>query len=312
MTDAIDIIWAEAALLAQKATEAAAEACFPWIGKGDKIAADGAAVSAISELLNSSDFEFSIAIGEGELDEAPMLGVGDRLGKAGHYTFDVAVDPLEGTTLCSLGMPGAISAIAFGAKDTILSAPDSYMIKLMAGPKCPDELVDVDLPISEVIAGYAKAVRKNIDDVTICVLDKPRHEVLIDEIAALGAQILKIPDADIPAALWVCDPENSGVDLYFGTGGGPEGVISAAALRCLGGKMSARFQPQDANQLRRLSEVNTDLVDRKFALSDIVKGDAILSISSITGSRGMNPIKQIGSKFQIETICISSRKFAGA
>jgi fructose-1,6-bisphosphatase II / sedoheptulose-1,7-bisphosphatase len=312
MTDAIDHIWSEATQLAQKATEAAAKACFPWIGKGDKIAADGAAVSAISELLNASNFEFSVAIGEGELDEAPMLSVGDRLGTAGQYTFDVAVDPLEGTTLCSLGLKGSISAIAFGTKDSLLSAPDSYMLKLMAGPKCPDELVDVDLSLGDVIAGYSAAVGKNISEVIVCVLDKPRHAKFIDQIVAFGAKVLKIPDADIPAALWVCDPDKSGVDLYWGIGGGPEGVISAAALRCLGGKMSARFRPQNADQLRRLCEINIDLIDRKFSLLDMVKGEAILSISSITGSRGMAPIKQIGGKLHVESICISSRKAAGA
>jgi fructose-1,6-bisphosphatase class II len=307
MTDVDGLIWAEAAQLAQEASEAAAKACFHWIGKGNKIAADAAAVAAISACLNASRFEFSVAIGEGELDEAPMLGVGDRLGENGAYRFDVAVDPLEGTTLCSLGKPGAISAIAFGARNSLLSAPDSYMLKLMAGPNCPDDLVDVDRPICDVIARYAKAMDKMIHEVTVCVLDKPRQSGIIKEIETFGAQVLKIPDADIPAALWVCDSHTSGVDLYYGTGGGPEGVISAVALRCLGGKMSARFRPQNAAQTNRLYEFNAGLLDTKFELSDMVKSDAILSISSITGSRGMTPITQIGSTMKVDTICLRTR-----
>lgn len=300
------IVWKEAASLAVCATQAAARACYPHIGKGDKIAADASAVEAISKVLNNSRFELFVAIGEGELDSAPMLNVGDVFGCAGGYKFDVAVDPLEGTTLCSLGLPGSVSALVFGASGSILSAPDSYMKKIMAGPLCPDELVDTDISITELIPAFASALHKNISDVTVCVLDKPRHADLIETIRVKGASVLKIPDADIPAAIWVCKPDIYGVDLYLGTGGGPEGVLSAAALKSLGGKMSARFEPQDNLQLARLTAFDNRLIGTKLSLLDLVSDDVIFAMSSITGSKGLAPISMIGNELQINSICLTS------
>ena len=300
------VTWDEAKALAICATDAAAKACYPYIGKGDKIAADAAAVEAISGVLNTSKHAFMVAIGEGELDNAPMLNVGDVLGCFGGYEFDVAVDPLEGTTLCSLGLPGSVSALAFGTSKSILSAPDSYMKKLMAGPLCPDSLINVDISTADLISSYALAMKKRVSEVTICVLDKPRHCNLIEEIKSVGASVLKIPDADIPAAIWVCKPEIYGVDLYLGIGGGPEGVLSAAALKCLGGKMSARFEPQDAIQAARLNKFNSSLIGKKLSLDELVNGEVIFAMSSITGSRGMAPIAINGNKMQIDSVCMTS------
>lgn len=299
-------VWNDVAALALSATESAAVACYPWIGKKDKNAADEAAVKAISNILNASPYEFYVAIGEGELDNAPKLSVGDRLGNSSKYKFDVAVDPLEGTTLCSLGLPGSVSALAFGADGSVLSAPDSYLNKLLAGPNCPDALVDIDIAMSDLIPEYSAAVGKKISDVTICVLNKPRHAELIRQISEIGANVLAIPDADIPAAIWVCDPETYGVDLYVGVGGGPEGILSAAALKCLGGKISARFAPQNDSQASRIEQFDQRLLGRKLKLNDLVSQDVIFSMSSITGSKGLRPIHIEGNMARIESICLGT------
>lgn len=299
--------WFAAASLAKQASEAAAIACAPWRGKNDKISADQAAVTAISNVLNGSNFSIFVAIGEGELDDAPMLSVGDTLGrKESSERLDMAVDPLEGTTLCSKNLPGAVTAIAFSSPNSLLSAPDSYMQKIMAGPRCPKELVDVDRPIRGIIIDYADATGKPLSGINICVLDKPRHISLVSEIKSLGANVVLIPDVDVPAAIWVCDPDRYGIDFYMGTGGGPEGVLSAAALKCLGGQMSARFKPQDSIQYSRLLNHNPLLIDKKFTLDELVSGDVVFCMSSITGSKNMQPINITSKIAVVETMMLSS------
>jgi fructose-1,6-bisphosphatase II / sedoheptulose-1,7-bisphosphatase len=288
------------------ATESAAAACYPWIGKGDKVAADDAAVNAMLIALAKGEFDFTIRIGEGELDAAPMLDAGQRIGKAGFLAVDIAVDPLEGTTLCAKGLSGAVTTIAGAPSESMLSAPDSYMYKLMAGPSCPEGIIDVDKPIGQIIHEYSEAVGKPCKDITICVLDKPRHRSLIDTVLGLGVQVSRLNDGDVPAALWVCEPDVSGIDLYVGIGGGPEGVLSAVALKCLGGKMSARFAPQRAADRDRLIAWDARLLDLKFSLNDIVRHDAIFSMTSVTGTTGLRPAIRGQKGIVVESIVLAT------
>lgn len=296
--------WTDIEDLAVSATENAALACFEWIGRDDKIAADAAAVAAMRKTLSESEYNICIAIGEGELDEAPMLSFGDVLGLPSGPTLAMAVDPLEGTTLCAQGKYGSSSTIAFAQANHMLVAPDSYMMKVMAGPSCPDSLIDVDIAVDELAVEYARSTGKPVGDVVVCILDKPRHQQAIADAKRAGARVHAIDDADVPAALWVCDPEQFGVDLYWGIGGGPEGILSASALQCLGGKMAACFAPKGSSQLARLEEVIGASWTTHYRLDDLVTGPAVFAMSSITGTPGLSPLLQDGTTKIVETFCL--------
>lgn len=304
--DSSTLFWQNVRSFALDATEKAAIACASHRGGGDKIAADEAAVRAMTTAFETSMFDIRVATGEGELDNAPMFSAGDRFGVSHGRQIDLAVDPLEGTTLCSLDMPGSVTVLAAAEGNTLITAPDSYMKKLMVGPNFPAALVDVDRPVRDVVEDYVRHVGKTVNEVSVCVLDKPRHKTLIDEIRSSGAFVYLIPDVDVPAALWVCDPEYFGVDLYMGTGGGPEGIISAAALRCLGGSMSARFVAHNDAQRAKLDAFPGDLLTTKFDLQSMVSGEAVFSMTGVTGSKGLSDVIIKSNTASTQSVILSS------
>jgi fructose-1,6-bisphosphatase/sedoheptulose 1,7-bisphosphatase-like protein len=286
----------------------AAAACEAWVGKGDKNAADFAAVEAMRGALLRSGQGYRIATGEGEIDRAPMMNRGEQIGPQDGVVWDIAVDPLEGTTLCAEGRPGAVTAIAGGACRSILSAPDTYLAKVMAGPACPAEAVHIDAPVAGLICAYARAADKPIAEVTVCVLDRPRHANLVATIRSAGARVKTIQHGDLPAALWVCRPERFGVDLYVGTGGAPEGLLSAVIVKALGGSMSARFAPEDQRQADELADAGIAEATRVFSLDQLVPGEAELAMASVTGTPGLQPAKRAGERVRVEAFSVSTRR----
>ncbi len=257
-----------------RVTEAAALAAGKWMGKGDKNAADGAAVDAMRRMFDTIDIDGTVVIGEGEIDEAPMLYIGENIGRANHENqVDIAVDPLDGTTSIAGGMPNAIAVVAVAPKGCLLNAPDCYMDKIACGPKAKGA-IRLDASTAENLRNVAKALGKDISDLTVSVLKRERHEKLVNEIRAEGARIKFVNDGDIVTAIASCF-EDSGVDLIMGIGGAPEGVIAAAALKCLGGDFQGKLMPSDEAQLARCKELKSDL-DKIYHIDDLVKGDEVL------------------------------------
>lgn len=289
MTDRDPAGLSAAARVIEDAVFAAAAACEGWIGRGDKIAADEAAVSAMRRRLVSSPVRFTVTIGEGELDLAPSFGHHEEFGSSGSAKWDLAVDPLEGTTLCAKGLPGAVTVMATAPGGALLSAPDGYMRKVIAGPACPREAVHVDAPVTTLLHDYAAAAQRPLHELVVCILDRPRNQPTIDEVRRAGARPHLIADGDVPAAIWVCRPDLFGVDLYLGIGGAPEGVLSAAAVRCLGGTMSARLEPQGSEDRARLTAVGVADIDAVLCLDDLVGDEVAFAMASVTGSPGLRP-----------------------
>lgn len=264
-----------------RVTEAAAILAGRWMGRGDKIAADQAAVDAMRRMLDTVAIAGTVVIGEGEMDEAPMLYIGERVGSGQGDPVDVAVDPLEGTNLVAQGRPGAIAVMALAPSGHLLHAPDMYMDKLVAGP-AGRGVLDLDAPIGENVAALAKAQDRPVEDITVVVLDRPRHADLIAGVRKAGARIQLISDGDVSPAVAACLP-GAGVDLLAGIGGAPEGVLAAAAVRCLGGTMVARLYPEEAAEADRARSMGIDPVDRLLTLDDLVRGnDALFVATGIT------------------------------
>ncbi len=264
-----------------RVTEAAAILAGRWLGRGDKIAADQAAVDAMRRMLDTVAIAGTVVIGEGEMDEAPMLYIGERVGSGLGDPVDVAVDPLEGTNLVAQGRPGAIAVMALAPAGHLLHAPDMYMDKLVAGP-AGRGVLDLDAPIGENVAALARAQDRPVEDITVVVLDRPRHADLIAGVRRVGARIQLISDGDVSPAVAACLP-GAGVDLLAGIGGAPEGVLAAAAVRCLGGTMMARLYPEEAAEADRARSMGLDPVDRLLTLDDLVRGnDALFVATGIT------------------------------
>jgi fructose-1,6-bisphosphatase II / sedoheptulose-1,7-bisphosphatase len=268
-----------------RVTEAAALASSLWMGKGDKNAADGAAVEAMRLAFDTVDICGTVVIGEGEMDEAPMLYIGEKVGlhaKDGEgLEVDIAVDPLEGTTLTAKGAPNAMAVVALAEKGGFLHAPDVYMDKLAVGPGLPDGVVDIDESPERNLRELAKAKKADISDLVVCLLDRDRHQERIDRCRAAGARIMLIPDGDVSGVVAVSQPE-TGVDMYLGSGGAPEGVLAAAAMRCIGGQMQGRLLFEDEAQRARAREMGVSDPDRKYALEDMARGDVMFAASGVT------------------------------
>jgi fructose-1,6-bisphosphatase II len=261
------------AMDAMRATEAAALAAGRWMGRGDKNAADGAAVEAMRVVLNSVTMDGVVVIGEGEKDEAPMLFNGEQLGDGNPPMVDIAVDPIDGTTLTSLGRPGAISVIAMSERGTMFDpGPCVYMEKIAAGPAAAD-VIDLNAPVKANLEAVAKALGEKVRDVTAVILDRPRHEDLIRECREAGARIRLIPDGDIAGAIAVAW-RSSGTDILFGIGGTPEGVTAACALKCLGGQILGRLWPRSDVERRAALDAGYDL-DQVLTIDDLVAGDDV-------------------------------------
>lgn len=276
-----------------RVTEAAAIASAKWMGLGLKEEADDAATTAMRALFDTIPMHGTVVIGEGEMDEAPMLYIGEELGlRNGGPSVDIAVDPLEGTNIVAKGTNGAITVLAIADKGNLLNAPDMYMEKLAVGPESKG-LVDINKSVTENLKAVAKAKNKDISDVVAILLDRPRHQNIVDEIRAAGARIKFIQDGDVNAAISTAFDE-TGIDIMFGTGGAPEGVISAVALKCLGGDFQARLLPEDEAQALRCEKMGID-VNQVLYLEDLVKGDdAIFAATAVTDSELLRGVQYKG------------------
>jgi fructose-1,6-bisphosphatase II len=270
------------ALEVVRVTEVAALACARIMGRGDEKACDQAAVDAMRRAFNDLRINGTVVIGEGERDEAPMLYIGEKVGRgeAADPEVDIALDPLEGTTLCATGGPNALSVIAIAEKGNFLHAPDTYMKKIAVGPKARGS-IDLKLSPTDNLRRVAKALDRQIEDLTVTVLNRPRHEGLIKEIRDSGARIKLIGDGDVSAAIATCF-EESGVDVLMGTGGAPEGVIAAAALRCVGGDFQGKLVPRNPEEISRAKKMGIVDMDRVYGIEDLARGQVMFAASGVT------------------------------
>ena len=267
---------------AARVTEAAAIASFRMVGRGDEKAADQAAVDAMRSALNEMDVDGRIVIGEGERDEAPMLYIGEKVGRGGPRV-DIALDPLEGATLTAKAMAGALAVVAFAPAGGMLHAPDTYMDKIAIGPGYARGVIDLDRTAAENIHALAQAKGCQPGEITACVLDRPRHEKIIDSLRSIGCRVNLITDGDVAGVIHTTDPD-TGIDIYIGSGGAPEGVLACAALKCVGGQFQGRvlFRNDDERaRARRLGVAESDF-DRRYELEDLVSGDAVFAATGVT------------------------------
>jgi len=268
------------ALEAVRVTEAAAIAAAHQIGRGDEHAADQAAVTAMREAFNILPIEGTVVIGEGERDEAPMLYIGEKVGYGG-IAVDIALDPLEGTTLTAKALPNALAVMAMAEPGTLLNAPDTYMDKLAIGPGYPDGTVDLDADPAENIHMLAKAKGVRPNEITCLILDRPRHEKIIAAARGTGARVQLITDGDVAGVIATTDPE-TGIDIYMGQGGAPEGVLAAAALRCVGGQIQTRLVFKKDDERARAAKLGIADFNRKYTLMDLAGGDVVFSATGVT------------------------------
>jgi fructose-1,6-bisphosphatase II / sedoheptulose-1,7-bisphosphatase len=266
---------------AVRVTEIAAIAAWSLAGRGDEKAADQAAVDAMRTALNDLDLEGEIVIGEGERDEAPMLYIGEKVGRGGKTKIDIALDPLEGTTLTAKAMPNALAVMAWAPKGTLLNAPDTYMDKIACGPGYPAGVIDLDASPAENVKAVAKAKGVDPSEITVCVLDRPRHAEIIASVRSVGARIYLITDGDVAGVINTTDPD-TGVDLYLGQGGAPEGVLACAALKCVGGQFQGRLVFRNADERARAARVGITELDKKYDLHEMVRADAIFAATGVT------------------------------
>jgi fructose-1,6-bisphosphatase II / sedoheptulose-1,7-bisphosphatase len=265
-----------------RVTEAAAIAAARLRGRGDVKGADKAAVDAMRRELAKLSIRGRVVIGEGEMDEAPMLYIGEEVGTGEGPRVDIAVDPLEGTTICAKAMPNALAVLAISAEGGLLHAPDMYMNKIAIGPGYPDGIVDLDRPAEDNLNALAKAKGVPVSEITACILDRPRHTELINAVRKAGAGIQLIPDGDIAGVIWTTDPEKTNVDIYLGSGGAPEGVLAAAALRCIGGQMQGRLMPLKEEEKKRAADMGIKDINRKFSMHEMAAADVIFSATGVT------------------------------
>lgn len=292
-----------------RVTEAAALASARLMGRGDKNGADQAAVDAMRRSLNSIPFEGTVVIGEGERDEAPMLYIGEKVGKGNGngnaLKVDIALDPLEGTNLCAYGAPNALSVIAIAEAGHFLHAPDTYMEKIAVGPVGKGK-IDITQSPTWNLQSLAKAKNCKIEDLTVIILDRPRHEALIQEVREAGARIKLIPDGDVSAAIATCK-EETGVDLLIGTGGAPEGVLAAAALRCVDGDMQARLQFRNEEEKERAKKMGIKNLDQIFQITDLAKGEVMFAASGVTSGDFLKGVRFYGGGAETHSIVMRSK-----
>ena len=273
-----------------RATERAAYGASLFKGKGDKIAADQASVDEMRKQLNLIEMKGKIVIGEGELDEAPMLYINEIVGKKIGVSFDIAVDPLEGTNFIAKNLPNALSVLAVTEKNNLLNAPDIYMEKIAIGPNLKKNLVDLDFSVEKNIELLAKEKKVSPSDLTACVLKRPRHDEIIKSLKSLNVKIKYISDGDVSGVISVAYPDSK-IDIYLGIGGGPEGVLAAAALSCLNCQMQTRLKYQDENEKKRAINLGIKDLDKKYNIEDMVKGDVIFCATGVTDGDYLKGIK---------------------
>ena len=286
-----------------KSTERAAYGASTFKGKNDKIGADQAAVDEMRKILNKINMKGKIVIGEGELDEAPMLYINEKVGTNIGEEFDIAVDPLEGTNFVAKNLPNALSVLAVTRRGNLLHAPDIYMEKIAIGNGLPKNLLDLDYGIEKNIKLLSKAKNTTPDKLTACILERPRHDSIIRSLKSLDVKINFITDGDVSGVISVAVPK-SNIDIYIGTGGAPEGVLAAAALNCLGCQMQTRLVYQDSDQKNKAIELGIKDLNKKYNIEDMVKGDVIFCATGITDGDLVKGIKDLGDTFESETFVL--------
>lgn len=293
-------------LEAVRVTEAAAIAAARWVGHGDEMAADQAAVDAMRNALNALNIDGTIVIGEGERDEAPMLYIGEKVGTGKGSRIDIALDPLEGTSITAKGGSNAMTVIAFANAGCFLNAPDVYMDKIAVGGGLPEGVVDLDLTPAENLKRLAEAKGMAISELTVCILDRPRHMDLISQVRETGARIALISDGDVAGIIATTDPD-TGIDIYMGSGGAPEGVLAAAALRCIGGQMQARLIFRNEDERSRARRLGIEKFDRKYGLNDLASGDVIFSATGVTDGPLLHGIRRVPGGHKANSIVMRSQ-----
>ncbi len=289
-----------------RVTERAAVAAARLRGRGDEKAADQVAVDAMRSELNRLPIKGTVVIGEGERDEAPMLYIGEEVGTGDGPDVDIALDPLEGTTICAKNLPNSLAVIAIAEKGSLLFAPDVYMDKIAIGPGYPVGTVDIDAPAVENIANLAKAKGVPVSEVTACILDRPRHARLIEEVRATGAAIRLIGDGDVAGVIHTTDPDETGIDIYLGIGGAPEGVLAAAALRCIGGQMQGRLQLNTDEKIARAAKMGISDPNKVYRMDEMARGDVLFAATGVTDGNMLAGVKFGRHSIQTHTIVMRS------
>ena len=291
---------------AVRVTEAAAIAAAEVMGRGDEKLADQAAVDAMRTALNRLQMAGTVVIGEGERDEAPMLFIGEEVGTGEGPKIDIALDPLEGTTITAKGMPNGLAVLALSDAGGLLNAPDVYMDKIAAGPDVPTDAIDLDNTAAENINNVAEAVGKDPNDVVACILDRPRHAEMISAVREAGARIVLIGDGDVAGVMATAMPETN-IDIYMGTGGAPEGVLAAAALRCIGGNIQGRLLFRNDDERGRAAKVGVEDLNRKYAITDLAEGDVIFAATGVTDGNMLQGVRRTASMIFTESVAMRAR-----
>ena len=289
-----------------RVTEAAAVAAHAWVGRGDEKAADQAAVDAMRRELNLLPIQGVVRIGEGERDEAPMLYIGEEVGTGVGPKLDVALDPLEGTTICAKNTPNSLAVIALARTGNLLYAPDVYMDKIAIGPGYSTGVIDLEAPVSDNIHALAKEKDVKPSHIRACVLDRPRHAAIIEDIRSTGASVRLIGDGDVAGIIHTTDPDETGIDIYIGQGGAPEGVLAAAALRCTGGQMFGRLVIRNEEQRERTQSMGIADVNQIFSMEDMAKGDVLFAATGVTDGNMLKGVKMNRNSIETNTVVMRS------
>jgi fructose-1,6-bisphosphatase II / sedoheptulose-1,7-bisphosphatase len=288
-----------------RVTEAAALAASRWIGRGKKNEADGAAVEAMRKAFDTVAINGTVVIGEGEMDEAPMLYIGEKVGMGGP-AMDIAVDPLEGTSITAKGAPNSIATVALAEHGNFLHAPDIYMDKLAVGGGLPEGVVSLDATVAQNLRELARAKKKDISDLMVCMLERDRHAGLIAQCREAGARIVLIGDGDVAGVIAVSQPE-TGIDIYMGSGGAPEGVLAAAALRCIGGQMQGRLLFEDESQIARAKSMGITDPHRIYTAAEMAKGDVMFAATGVTAGPMLRGVRRDGRVAYTHSIVMRSK-----
>ena len=291
---------------AVRVTEAAAIAAAEVMGRGDEKLADQAAVDAMRTALNRLQMAGTVVIGEGERDEAPMLFIGEEVGTGDGPKIDIALDPLEGTTITAKGMPNGLAVLALSDAGGLLNAPDVYMDKIAAGPDVPTDAIDLDNTVAENINNVAEAIGKVPSDVVACILDRPRHAEMISAVREAGARIVLIGDGDVAGVMATAMPETN-IDIYMGTGGAPEGVLAAAALRCIGGNIQGRLLFRNDDERGRAAKVGVEDLNCKYTITDLAEGDVIFAATGVTDGNMLQGVRRTASMIFTESVAMRAR-----
>jgi fructose-1,6-bisphosphatase II / sedoheptulose-1,7-bisphosphatase len=294
------------ALEAVRVTEAAALAASKLMGRGDEKMADQAAVDAMRTSLNSLNIEGTVVIGEGERDEAPMLYIGEKVGMGGGPKIDIALDPLEGTTITAKGLPNSLAVMAMAEHGGFLNAPDVYMDKIAVGGGLPEGIVDLDKSVAQNLTDLAKAKQVDVIDLVVCILDRPRHSELIAKVREAGARIMLIGDGDVSGVI-ATSTGDSGIDIYMGSGGAPEGVLAAAALRAIGGQIQGRLLFRNDDEKARAKKWGITDLNRKYSMTDMAKGDVMFAATGVTSGSMLKGVRRFHNGAETHSIVMRSK-----